>query len=292
MIAVSAASGRLGLATLAAIARCHPGVGRVAIARRPEQLAGTPGVEVRAGDYAAVDSMLTALRGVDALVLISAPVRPGTDRLALHRNAIEAARRAGVRTVLYTSVIGNGAEMQTGFAPTQAVNRETESALQASGLRWIVARNGFYLDIDVDLMRAAAAAGGVYESCAGEGRCGYISIAELAAATAALITRADAANRSYNLVGESITVPALTQRVAALLGLELRHRDIGVAGKLASLRAESRIQARGGEAIAQMLGGVQHGQRLGAFDVPSDFEAAAGRPCASIDDMLRQVTAR
>ena len=81
-------------------------------------------------------------------------------------------------------------------------------------------------------------------------------------------------------------------QVVARGELTLRYQEIGVEEKLAKLCAEARIRARGGDAIARMLGGLQHGQRLGAFDVPSDFAAAAGRPCASIDAMLQQVTAR
>jgi NAD(P)H dehydrogenase (quinone) len=289
MIAVTAASGRLGRAILRELEAGFPARPAVAILRTPSKLAGLPGVERREGDYASVDGMTAALRGVDSMVLVSAPAIGGSDRLLLHRNAIEAARRAGVRKVLYTSVIGNGLEMQTGFAATQRVNRQTEADLAASGLEWVVARNGFYLDIDVDLMKAAAAAGGIYESSAGEGRCNYISIAELAFATARLVAGDRPAGRIYNLVGESISVPALTQLVAEVFGLAVECRGVTDAQKLAKARTDLRVAARGGEEVAQMLAGLQHGQRLGAFDVASDFAAAAGRPCRSIRQMLQDL---
>jgi NAD(P)H dehydrogenase (quinone) len=268
------------------LAAQNPARQLVAIVRTPSKLEALPGVVVRPGDYASLDSMTAALHGVQSLVLVSAPALAGTDRVQLHRNAIEAARRAGVRKVVYTSVIGNGLEMQTGFAATQRVNRQTETDLAASGLEWVVARNGLYLDIDIQLMKAAAAAGGVYESSAADGRCCYISVDELAHATAALVAGDRPGGRTYNLVGETITVPALTQLVAGIYGLKVECRFITDEQSLARLRAEPRIRARGGEVVAQMLSGAQHAERLGAFDVVSDFVAAAGRPCPTIREMV------
>jgi NAD(P)H dehydrogenase (quinone) len=286
MIAVTAASGRLGRATLRALATQFPDLPRVAVARSPAKLDGLPGLEVRRGDYASLDSMSAALRDVRALVLVSAPASGGSDRVGLHRNVIEAARRAGVRRIVYTSVIGNGTEMQTGFAPTQQANRQAEADLAASGLEWIAARNGFYLDIDVEMLRAASAKGGVYESSSGDGRCGYISIAELAYATAQLVAADRPAGRSYNLVGESLSVPELTRLVNEIYGLNVEYRRVSDEHKLATARADLRVLARGGEAIAQMFAGLMQGQRLGAFDVPSDFAAATGRRCRSMREML------
>ncbi|MCU0760994.1 MAG: NAD(P)H-binding protein [Steroidobacteraceae bacterium] len=290
MIAVTAASGRLGRATLRELAAQFPGRPRVAVVRQPAKFGAMPGAEVRPGDYEDVDSMTLALQGVEAMVLVSAPAIGGSDRIRLHRNAIEAARRAGVRRVLYTSVIGNGIEMQTGFAATQRANRQAEADLAASGLEWVVARNGFYLDIDVEQMRAANARGW-YASSSGDGRCGYVSIAELAFATAQLVAGPRPAGRLYNLVGESISVPDLMRLTNEILGLDVEYRLLTDEQKLATARADLRVLARGGEEIAQMFTGLMQGQRLGAFDVPSDFEAAAGRPCKTMREMLRELAA-
>lgn len=288
MIAVTAASGRLGRATLRELAAQFPALPRVAVVRDPAKLAGMPGVEVRRGDYGDPASLVEALRGVTAMVLVSAPAIGGSDRITLHRNAIEAARRAGVRRVVYTSVIGNGTEMRTPFAATQAVNRQTEADLAATELDWIVARNGFYLDIDVEHMRKANERGW-YASSSGAGRCGYISIAELGYATAQLVAGPRPTRRIYNLVGESISVPDLTRLTNEVFGLNVEYRLISDEEKLASARHDLRVLARGGEEIAQMFTGLMQGQRLGAFDVPSDFETAAGRPCRSMRAMLESL---
>ena len=81
------------------------------------------------------DSMADALQGVVSVVMISAPVKPGTDRVQMHRNVVAAAEQAAVRQLLYTSVIGNGDEEGTMYRGcTEQVNRVAEQDLQESGL--------------------------------------------------------------------------------------------------------------------------------------------------------------
>ncbi len=70
-------------------------------------------------------------------------------------DVVAVARQAGVRRVLFTSIIGNGCEMATLFAATQRVNRQTEADLQASGLQWVIGRNALYLELDLIRMRKA-----------------------------------------------------------------------------------------------------------------------------------------
>jgi len=286
-IAVTTATGRLGRATLRALLTMRPAADLVAIARAPERIA-FEGVERRAGDFGSVEQMTAAFRGVDAAVIVSMPVVPGLDRLAMHRNAIEAAGRAGVRLVVMTSVIGNGLEMQTGFEPMQAVNRASEELVRASGMEWIVARNGFYLDIDADRILGVRGQG-VYASNAGEGRCGYVSIAELGYATARMLVRACPANRRYDLTGWNVTQGEIVALVNEVFGTRIAYRAIGDEEKMAQMLANPAVAARGGRLIADMLCGLNQAVRAGAFDVPSQFAEAAGRPCRPMREMMRGI---
>ncbi len=282
-IAVSAASGRLGHAVLVALARDVGPSQLVAVARAPERVF-VPGVAKRAGDYASVESMTRALDGIRALVMISAPVVDGTDRLALHRNVIEAARRAGTGTVIFTSVIGSDAAKQTLFAPSHDLNRQTEAALESSGLGWIIARNGLYMELDVaHIVRAGP--DGVYANPAGEGRAPYITIGEIAYALARLAA-APAAHRGrvYNIVGELATQRELVGLVNEVAGLAVRYEAISDEENIARFR---RLMPERGEAVARMLTGCFQCMRIGAFEVFSDFETAAGRPAKSLREMMQ-----
>ena len=283
-IAVTAASGRLGRATLKALSARVELDRLVAVARRPEAVE-MPGLAVRAGDYASVAGMSSALDGIDTAVCISAPVAGGADRLQLHRNVLEAAQAAGVRKVIYTSVIGNERGAETSFAPFQAINEATEEMLQRSGLEWIVARNGLYLDLDIQHIRHAQEHGRIYRNNGGAGRCGYISIAELGAALAALATSELCNGSVLNLVGELHTQAELVELVNAAYGLNVRYQPITLEENVARFMADERIAARG-EAVARMLSGCFECMERGGFEVSSDFERATGRPPLSIPEQL------
>lgn len=280
-IAVTAASGRLGHATLRALADGITAGSIVGVARSPERI-NVPGIERRVGDYQSVESMTAALDGIHTAVMISAPVVGGSDRLALHRNVIEAARRAGVRALLYTSVVGNGKEEGTYFFPTQQIGRQTEAAVRESGLDWIIARNGLYLELDLEHIIAANREG-VYRNPGGDGRCPYITIDELAYGMARLATGPGHYGKVYNLVGECWTQAEIVAVANAVFGLHVRYEPMS---DEACIQHFLRLMPERGEAVARMLTGCFQCIRKGAMDVPSDFQAAAGRPARSLRQMM------
>ena len=286
-VAVTAASGRLGHALLRLLPEHLPARDVVAIARNPDRVQ-VPGIEKRAGDYQSVAAMTEALRGIDSVVLISAPVAGGGERIHLHRNVIEAARLAGVRRVLFTSVIGNGAEMTTAFGPTQQVNRQAEQDLQASGLEWVIGRNALYLELDLMQIRRAQATG-VYTNPAGDGRCPYLSIDEIAYVYARLAADAARTGQTYNITGEALTQAEMVRHACEVFDLQVRYETISdevCIGKFLTLMPER------GEAVARMLTGCFQAIRAGAFDVPSGYLAAAGRPAKTVRQMLEGLAAR
>jgi NAD(P)H dehydrogenase (quinone) len=288
-IAVTAASGRLGHAVLGQLVAQLGADDVLAVARSPDRVT-VRGIEVRSGDYSDPDQMTAALAGVDSLVMISAPVVTGTDRIALHRNVIAAARAADVRKLLYTSVIGSDGAYDTLFAPMLRVNRQTETELAASGLEWVVARDALYLELDLMHIRKAQESG-VYRNNAGTGRCGYLTIDELAYAIAKLATDDGANGRIFNLVGENLTQAELVGLACEVFDLEVRYETLTVAENNARFMADPRIAARG-EEVAKMLTGCFQCIARGAFDVPSDYAAAAGRPARSVREQLEEIRAR
>jgi NAD(P)H dehydrogenase (quinone) len=285
--AVSAASGRLGHAVLRALLGDTSADRIVAIARSPDKVQ-IAGIEKRSGDYNSVDSMTAALAGIDTLIMISAPVG-NWDRVLMHRNVINAARQAGVRKIVFTSVIGNGQEQDTWFWGTQQVNRQTEADLQASGLAWVIARNGLYLEMDLRHIIHANASG-VYRNVGGEGECGYITIDELACAIARLAQGDHHNGRTFNLVGDNQTQAALVQLANEVFGLRVRYETLSDEDNIALLMQDEKIAVRGKD-VARMLTGCFQCVRNGAYNVRSDFEAAAGRRVKSTRQMLEELRA-
>lgn len=285
-VAVTAASGRLGHAILNKLADKLGPEQVIGVARVPQRIE-IPDIEKRSGDYQSIEEMTEAFRDTDTAIMISAPVTPGTDRVAMHRNVIQAAKQAGVRKLIYTSVIGNGDEAGTNFFATQQVNRQAEQDLEASGLDWIVGRNGLYLELDLaHIIRADAE--GVYGNNGGSGRCGYITIDELACAFEELATSDRCNGQVLNLVGENRTQAELIELANEVFGINVEYRPITVEQCVDKFMADATIAARG-EEVARMLAGCFQCIEKGAFDVPSHFERAAGRPAKSTREQMQDV---
>lgn len=265
-IAVTAASGRLG----AEVVRAAIGlVGRdrvVGLARTPER-AESLGVEVRPGDYDSPRDLESSLQGIDALLLVSGMDAPAK-RIGQHRSVIEAAREAGVRRLVYTSV--QGAEEGTGFSSIVGSNRTTEDDVRESGLQWSVGRNGIYIEPDVEYVETYAQRGEI-ANCAGDGRCGYTTRPELAHAYARMLTDARHDGRVYNLHGEPLTQRQLADYLNEAFGTQLEYRSMSVAEY-----REERV-AELGEFLGGVIAGIYEGIRKGAADNESHFAAAAGR---------------
>jgi NAD(P)H dehydrogenase (quinone) len=283
---VTAASGRLGQRVLGILTAegAHSIVG---VVRNPDRFT-FPGVEIRQGDYNSVEQMAQALAGIEVVLMISAPVVIGVDRVTQHRNVIAAAVAQGVRKIVFTSVIGNGLEAGTMFADAQRVNRQAEADVAASGLDWINARSGLYLDLDLQHIQRADREGGVYSNNAGEGRCGYISIDELAYGFARLCLSEHCNGRVINLVGETYTQAELVDMANQVYGLNTRYAPMTAEENIARFMQDEKISARG-EDVARMLTGCFECIEVGAYDVESHYQEATGRKPLSLREQVQSI---
>jgi len=142
MIVVTGATGLLGGAVVERLLARRPAEEIGVSVRDPTKAAALAdrGVRVRRGDYDDAASLAHAFAGADQLLLVSAAAT-GETALRQHRTAIDAARRAGVRRVVYTSHMG--ANPASAFAP-MVDHAATEALLADSGLAFTALRNGFY----------------------------------------------------------------------------------------------------------------------------------------------------
>lgn len=272
-IAVTAVSGKLGAEIARVLFAMNTGEPIIGLARSPEKVEEL-GIDVRPGDYAQPQPLQASLEGVDTLLLVSGNAAPA-DRIAQHRNVIDAAKAAGVKKIVYTSV--QGAETGTAFSPVVQSNRQTEADVRASGLDWVIGRNGIYMEPDVDYLESYRKAGEIANS-AGDGRCGYTTRPELAFAYARMLIGAAHNGLTYLLHGTPITQTELAGYLNRTFGTELTYRamshDAFKAGRIAEL----------GEFLGTIIAGIYQGIHDGALDHPSNFDTAAGRPHQHWDD--------
>ncbi|RAY16552.1 NmrA family transcriptional regulator [Actinomadura craniellae] len=231
---MTAASGALGGLVLQELQNLPAGPVRPT-ARRPRRPE-----EVRA-DYDDPASMREAFAGADRLLLISSPELDPARRLRQHLDALEAARRAGVKSVVYTSFLGADTD-PTGL--TEA-HHATEQALIGGDLPYTVLRNPFYSEAFLP----PAAARGVTSGTGGRGL-NTAFRADLARAAATVLTEDGHLGRAYDLTGPLWTFPGL----AAALGLPYREQEPpGALGWLHAQVRSGRYERQTGD-LERLLG--------------------------------------
>jgi NAD(P)H dehydrogenase (quinone) len=275
-IAVTAANGQLGSSIVHELIQAIGKEQVVGIVRTPEKAAHLD-IEVRKGDYNSREDFNTALKGVDAVVLISG-MDDAQKRIQQHRNVIEAAKQNGVRKIVYTSIIGD--EEATAFSPIVRSNRQTEKDVRESGLNWVIGRNGIYIEPDLEYLETYAKEGEI-RNCAGDGKCGYTSRGELGVAYTHMLLHDAHNGQTYNLGGVPITQTELAELINQVFNTNLTYNSISVEAY------EQERKAALGDFIGAVIAGIYHGIITGVNDVPSDFEKAAGRPHKSTLEMIK-----
>lgn len=198
MIAVTGATGHLGRLVVASLLREIPASELVAVVRDPKKAAdlAASGIEVRQADYERPEGWDAALDGVARLLLVSSS-EIGR-RAAHHRTVIDAARRAGVSLLAYTSVL----HADTSVLGLAGEHRQTEESIRESGLPFVFLRNGWYTENHTAGIHAALSAGAVF-GCAGDGRFSTAARADFAQAAVVVLTSGDYAGRILELAGDT-----------------------------------------------------------------------------------------
>jgi NAD(P)H dehydrogenase (quinone) len=199
-VLITAVSGQLGKAVTKRAIEEFGAENVFGTARTPEK-ANHLGIKVFKGDYDSKDDFDFALKGVDAVLLISSMGAP-ENRIGQHRNVINAAKEAGMKKIVYTSIIGNPGD--TTFDAVVNSNRQTEEDIKNSGLNYAIGRNGLYLEPDIEFLDHYVKEGKI-ENCAGDGKCSYTTRDELAIAYVQMLKNDGLNGKVYNLVGEAIT---------------------------------------------------------------------------------------
>src|SRR5581483_2071430 len=197
-ILVTAAAGQLGRLVLAELLKSVPADRIVAGARNPAALKGFGGrgVTVRAVDYTKPATLDAALAGIDRLLLISS--NSVGQRAPEHKNAIDAAKRAGVSLIVYTSIL----RCDTTPIAIGDEHKATEAMLKASGVPYALLRNGWYTENYTGAIQAVLAHNAVVGS-AGNGKVSGAARADYAAAAAAvLVSKENQAGKVYELAGD------------------------------------------------------------------------------------------
>jgi NAD(P)H dehydrogenase (quinone) len=221
MIAITGATGQLGRKVVASLVTKVPPSDIVAIVRDPAKAEGL-GVAVRQADYSDPNALEQAFAGIDKLLLISSNDVFG-GRTAHHLNAIEAARKAGVKHIVYTSLLHAD---RTDIALAKD-HQETEAALRASGVTYTFLRNGWYWENNTPSLGQSLEHGAIVGG-ASEGRISWASRQDFAEAAAAVLAGSGHEGQIYELAGDTgHTMAELAAEASRQSGKPLEYRNLG-----------------------------------------------------------------
>ena len=277
-VAVTGASGQLGRKVADILLERLDPSQVVLLTRMPDALAAYSerGAVVRRADFDEPASLVDAFSGADRALLISA--LDFERRAGQHRAAIDAAKAAGVRHVIYTSIPepeGNPAAASPSHYATELVARD-------SGLAWTFLRNNLYSDFQVPVVAQAIASGQLVTS-AGDGRVAYVARDDCAAAAAAVLVQDGHERKAYDITGPDAIGPADIAALAAELG----RRPVEVVAVDDDALVAGMIDNGVPEAVAGILLSFVVAARAGFLDaVSSAVKELTGRAPTSLREIV------
>jgi NAD(P)H dehydrogenase (quinone) len=282
-ILITGAAGQLGQRVLHHLLETYKveAADLIAATRDPDKLAGLAarGVKTRKADFDDAATLATAFEGVDRLLIIStdALAVPG-QRLKQHKAAIEAAIKAGVKHLAYTSMPSPDKSLVT-FAPDHL---GTENAIKASGLPYTILRNAWYMDNYLHAMPHNLQAGNWY-TASDNGKVANISREDCALAIAAALASGTSESATYTLTGrESLTADQIAATIADAVGKPL------AAVKVTDEQLGKGLRGAGlPDFVADMLVSADANIRAGNFDlVTGDYTKLTGRQQENLKDFF------
>ncbi|MDF7820478.1 SDR family oxidoreductase [Runella sp. MFBS21] len=249
MILVTGATGHLGSATIDFLLETTPSTQIAALVRDVAKAGNLTekGVEVRQGDYSDIDSLSKAFEGIDTLLLISSSSME--NRFLQHTNAIDAAKKAGVKYIVYTSVVKPSYE--TKFLPGLD-HIKTEEYLKASGLNYVIFRNTFYAEVLPMLLGNALETGDWYYPV-GDAKINLVARFDIAEGLAKVLVAPEKhLNQVYEITsGESLSFTQIAALLTEAKGKTITYTSIPTEAFVGGLQ-----QAGLPEPVIGMIGGI------------------------------------
>ncbi|MEP2266918.1 MAG: SDR family oxidoreductase [Marinomonas sp.] len=277
-IAITGASGQLGRLVIEQLAKHDAQEDVIALVRSPEKVSDL-GIEAREFDYSKPDLLANALSGVDTLLLISSSEMG--QRAAQHENVIDAAARAKVSRIVYTSILRAG----TTDNPLADEHKVTETMLQSSGIATTILRNGWYCENYAQSIAGALEHGAVIGS-AEDGKISAAARVDYAEAAAIALTESGHDGAIYELAGDTaFTMGELAEELSRQSGKTIPYVNMPEADYAAALG-----NAGLPEPFAALLARVDVTVAGGSlFDDGQQLSALIRRPTTPISETIAKV---
>ncbi len=281
MIAITGATGLLGQHVIENLLQTVPVNQIVAFARdvKKGSSLSQKGVLVRQADYNDKASLITALQGVDKLLLISSS--EVGKRTIQHRNVIEAAKSADVQFIAYTSIL----HADRSPLSLHVEHVETEKMLADSGISYTLLRNGWYTENYLASVPAAIEHG-VFLGAAGDGKIASATRADYALAAARVISEEGHIGKVYELAGdEAWTLEQLAKELTKQSGKQVIYNNLSQADFVAALKTAGLP-----DKLSNMLADSDIGaSKGGLFDDSHTLSKLIGRRTTTLAESIKAI---
>ncbi|MGB5998845.1 MAG: SDR family oxidoreductase [Thermoanaerobaculia bacterium] len=281
MICVTGASGTLSTEVIRQLESAKAPFRGAYFSDKKAEAARESGIEAVIIDYDRPETLRAGFQGCDRLFLLG-PNAP--NQWELERNAVEAAKAAGVRHIVKQSVLG-AAEESFSLAK---VHRQVEKAIESSGLAWTFLRPNSFMQNAVTFMGETIRAEGAFYSASGEAKVSHVDVRDIASVAVKVLTGENHDGKAYTLSGpEALTYDELAGELSKVLGRPISHIN------LSPSELKSGMLAAGmPEAIADRLLDLDRFFREdGASFITDDFKQVTGREPGRLADYVRETAA-
>jgi NAD(P)H dehydrogenase (quinone) len=282
MILVTGATGQLGTAVITNLLK-KTSASQIAALVRDESKAAAlkeQGVDIRVGSYDDTVSLARAMQGIEKVLLIA-----GTDednRLRQHQNVVDAAKKAGVQCIAYTSRALK--DRNTLVNKLMEGHFQTEDYIKECGLDYTLSRNILYMDTIPQFMGGEKVFEMGINLPTGNGRVPYALRSEMGEAIANALLESDRSNRIYKLTGsESYSFDDVAATLTDLSGKAVGYTPIEKSAFEAQMK-ERGVPEMMIERVTGFLTDIKNGQEA---EVSPDLESLLGRKPASLREGLK-----
>ncbi|MFD2571563.1 SDR family oxidoreductase [Spirosoma soli] len=281
MILVTGATGQLGKAIIEQLLK-KTAIDQIAALVRDSSKAAylmEKGVNVRIGHYDDPDALDKAMQGIEKVLLVSGG--DADNGLQQHQNVVDAAKKAEVQCIAYTSRFMKDPNSLANSLMTR--HFQTEDYIRESGLNYVLFRNILYMDAIPIFLGPAVLNSGIFLP-AGEGRVSFALRSDMGEAMANVLVEAPCDNQVYTFSGaQSYSFANVAATLTELSGKTVTYTPVDESSFKAQMKQrgvpEGMVQR-----IVDFMIDIKNGQEAG---ISPDLEMMLGRKPTSLNEGLK-----
>lgn len=292
---ITGASGPFATAAIEEFLKTIPPQDLILMSRSPAKLEkwAKLGCKTVYGDFKEPESVEKAAQGADKMLMISG-YEVG-HRVPQHCNTIDAAIRAGVKHIAYTSYYGKDENDDL----ANIDHRETEKKLKSSDVKYTILRDGMYMDSIIYAFLPNFYKSGFWITFAGDSKLGMVYRSDCSACAAKVLTSVGHENKTYNIISpETWSFREINDLASEITNQPIEFRNVSEKEFYDYMKSlgipDDSLEEFNVNGLAWCLNDIMGSERVirdGGRNISSnDIEKILGRPAKMFRDFMYENT--